>query len=132
MIRMQGAHAPREAIRRIFLRGTSRAPGESSSASTRERGKALAQAIAMQPEPVPHRPPGARALDRSTARIRARWLRQGRARNQHALIDVEFEARKPAAVREIDGGHALGDAPLQQRIEGRALPGRDGAAQPRR
>ena len=59
-------------------------------------------------------------------------FRQRRARNQHPLIDVELQAGKPAAVREIDGGHASGDAPLHQRLEGEALLRADGAPQPRR
>ena len=94
------------------MAATSSAPASMSTASTRARGNAFAQASAMQPEPVPMS---------STFLTRARVdprreapfdeLGDGRARNQHAFVDVERQAGEPGLVREIGERHALVDAP---------------------
>ena len=48
-------------------------------------------------------------------------------RNEHALVDVEAEIAEPGFVRQVGGGHALVDPPLEQLRDLRAL----GLRQPR-
>ena len=86
-----------------------------STASTRARGKASAAASAMQPEPVP-RSAMRRTAAGSTQGVNWRFdeLGDGRARNQHALVDVEAHAGIPARRGQVHRRHALADAPSQQ------------------
>ena len=44
-----------------------------------------------------------------------------RARDEHALVDVEAEFAEPRLVRQIRGRHAFVDAPREQRAELAAL-----------
>ncbi len=44
-----------------------------------------------------------------------------RARHQHPFIDVQLEPCKKSAMRKVGKRHALGDAPLQQRVDARDL-----------
>ncbi len=86
-----------------------------STASTRARGKALAQASAIAPEPVPmSRTRRTRRASIQGANRLQHEFGNRRARHQHALIDIQLEAGKKRAMREIGQRHALRDAPLQQ------------------
>ena len=74
--------------------------------------------MAMHPEPVPTSSTRFTAAG-SDPRPEARLDQFGNrgARNQHPLVDMQRHARKPAALREVDGGNALVDATLQQGFE---------------
>ena len=48
-------------------------------------------------------------------------LRDERARDEHALVDVEAEIAEPRLVREVGGGHALVDPALEELRDLRAL-----------
>ena len=56
-------------------------------------------------------------------------LGERRARHQHALIDVEAQAREPGLVGEIGERHAFGDAAREQRLDTRGLRGRGATSQ---
>ena len=93
---------------------TASASEEMSAASTSALGKWCASRMARQPEPV-HR---SSALSHGAGVRNPRrepvgqQLGDERARNDHALVDIEAEFAEPRLVREVGRGDALVDAAL--------------------
>ena len=70
----------------------------------------------MQPLPVPISRTRARGWELQPGlEAVADQLREGRARDQHALVHVEGPAGEPGLVEQIGRGQALGDASRHQR-----------------
>ena len=59
---------------------------------------------------------------------RSDQLRDGRARHEHALVDIQLQTREERTVRQVSERHAPLDALLKQRVDERTAPRGQGFA----